>query len=289
MLRSACYPCPVRAGSVPPGRLRSCTGLPYRLDLSGLLRGLAASVRAAISLPTSGEVPRRPLSTSRLPRLVWASLNALPTASGSDDPSSGPHVGVRIREFSFAACSGQQATPEPVVAQYPWAASSAPGLRLSALGDCSPALLGPRLGTGFSQNELAFPGVAFNLAVPQATHVSLATSLSFAIVPVAGRRARYARYPCLIQAQTEPPGSHSPLRQAPSSSLAGAAGLSPSVFGSRFGRHSLRSSCELEGHSADFAAAEPQLAQVSQPPLFVLAEQRLPAALPSSTGTPTPV
>jgi hypothetical protein len=28
--RSAGYPCPIQAGSVPPGRLRSCTGLLYR-------------------------------------------------------------------------------------------------------------------------------------------------------------------------------------------------------------------------------------------------------------------
>jgi hypothetical protein len=83
---------------------------------------------------------------------VWASLNASPTASDSNDLSSESHVGTRLREFSFATCSGLQATPEPVVAQYPWAASSAPGLRFSASEDYSPALLGPRVGAGFCED-----------------------------------------------------------------------------------------------------------------------------------------
>jgi len=38
--RSAGYPCPVQARTVPPGRLHSSTGFPYLVSLSGLLRGL---------------------------------------------------------------------------------------------------------------------------------------------------------------------------------------------------------------------------------------------------------
>jgi len=98
---------------------------------------------------------------------------------------------------------------------------------------------------------------------------------------------RSARNPCLIRAQTAPPGSHSPLRQAPSLTPSGATGLSPSVFGSRHGRHSLHRSCKHEGHSAVVAAAEPQLTQVSQQPLFVMAEQRLPTAYLPAPGPRT--
>jgi len=157
ILRFACYPCPVRAGSVPPGRLRACTGLPYLStdpDCSGVF---VATVLAAVSFSLTGVFlgGRSQPHGCRAP--VWASLNASSTASSRDDLSSQLHVDTRLREFSFATCSGLQATPESVVTQNPWAASSAPGLRLSASEDCSSFLFVLRLGTGFCEESTSLP------------------------------------------------------------------------------------------------------------------------------------
>jgi len=102
---------------------------------------------------------------------------------------------MRLREFSFAACSGLQATPEPQAAQYPWAASSAPGLRLSAFRGLLPGPFGPLVRRRFQQDLTRFPRRRFQPRGSSGAHVSLATSLSIAFVPVAGRRAQVCTQP----------------------------------------------------------------------------------------------
>jgi len=87
VLRSARYPCPISAGTVPPGRLHSSTGLPYligqprslatcavthRPDCSG---AFLASVSAALSFPEGSSCHGR-FQPHGSCAPVWASLSA---------------------------------------------------------------------------------------------------------------------------------------------------------------------------------------------------------------------
>jgi len=117
--RSAGYPCPIQAGTVPPGRLHSSTGLPYLIgspDLSrhvrcapsGLLRGLPGVRFGRTFLPTTDlrllfGFLSRSLSTSRFLRSgMGLSEPHFPVASDRQSL-----VGCRrekaLRKFSFAA------------------------------------------------------------------------------------------------------------------------------------------------------------------------------------------
>jgi len=107
--RSAGYPWLFRAEPVPPGRLHSSTGLPHLISQprfletcayapTGLLRGLYGC-RVGRTFVRSFS-PRGPCAP------VWASLNRWPTSSYDGSAFCS-------RKFSFAACSGLQATPEP--------------------------------------------------------------------------------------------------------------------------------------------------------------------------------
>jgi len=177
--RYARNPCPIQAGTVPPGRLHSSTGLPYLVGQlrsletcarapSGSLRGLPGASFGHAFLP-SREILSRSLSTSR----------SLRSGMGLSEPHFRSATDNRLsvvawnsyRKLSFAANSGMSATPGPL-----YGGPEPPGRRspltrprlLSGTPDCSRTFFGPPVRLWFQRLPTAFPKVAFHLTVPRA-------------------------------------------------------------------------------------------------------------------------
>jgi len=107
--RSAGYPWLLRAEPVPPGRLHSSTGLPYLISRPRFLEGLC--LRTDRITPGPLWLQGRPNS-----RPVVFTSRSLRSGMGLSEPLAGSSCDDSAfcsRKFSFAACSGLQATPGP--------------------------------------------------------------------------------------------------------------------------------------------------------------------------------
>lgn len=91
LARSASYPCPITAGTVPPGRLPLLHRVPKRL------------FPGSSSLPATWSLSLKSTSTSRFLGVVRASL---------------PCPRVDLRHGSMSACFGLQATPDSYCAAF---------------------------------------------------------------------------------------------------------------------------------------------------------------------------